>query len=292
MHVPLPDGSAVNSPTAPPAPTSPPTSAPASPAPRSPSTVDGGGARPRAAARPTAPTVAIVTDRSDGVARADPPRHRARARRRGAGALSRARRSRSARRSRTASTTTSSSPRASRSPRTTSRAHRGQDGASTSRPTSPSRARTSPPAEALERFPREDQPYKVELIEDLVANQGVETVSLYTNGPFTDLCRGPHAPSTKRIKAFKLPQHRRRLLARRRRTARCSPASTGRRSTPRRTSRQHLERLEQARARDHRKLGPRARACSCSPRSRPGSPFWLPKGTRVWNDADAALRAR
>ena len=35
-------------------------------------------------------------------------------------------------------------------------------------------------------------------------DQGVETVSLYTNGPFTDLCRGPHAPSTKRIGAFKL----------------------------------------------------------------------------------------
>ena len=48
------------------------------------------------------------------------------------------------------------------------------------------------------------QPYKVELIEDLVRDEGVETVSLYRNGPFTDLCRGPHAPSTGRIKAFKL----------------------------------------------------------------------------------------
>src|SRR5881409_2265655 len=58
--------------------------------------------------------------------------------------------------------------------------------------------------DALERFAREDQPYKVELIEDLVRDHGVETVSLYRNGPFTDLCRGPHAPTTKRIKAFKL----------------------------------------------------------------------------------------
>ncbi|MBA3407709.1 MAG: TGS domain-containing protein, partial [Solirubrobacterales bacterium] len=57
---------------------------------------------------------------------------------------------------------------------------------------------------ALERFRGEDQPYKVELIEDLVRDAGVETVSLYTNGPFTDLCRGPHAPTTGRIKAFKL----------------------------------------------------------------------------------------
>ena len=54
------------------------------------------------------------------------------------------------------------------------------------------------------RFRAADQPYKVELIEDLIAEQGVETVSLYQNGPFTDLCRGPHAPSTGRVGAFKL----------------------------------------------------------------------------------------
>ncbi|MEA2285899.1 MAG: threonyl-tRNA synthetase, partial [Solirubrobacteraceae bacterium] len=61
-----------------------------------------------------------------------------------------------------------------------------------------------PVAEALERFRAEGQDYKVELIEDLVRDRGVETVSLYRNGPFTDLCRGPHAPTTKRIGAFKL----------------------------------------------------------------------------------------
>ena len=53
-------------------------------------------------------------------------------------------------------------------------------------------------------FAGEDQPYKVELIEDLVSDEGVETVSLYRNGPFEDLCRGPHGPSTGRIEAFKL----------------------------------------------------------------------------------------
>src|SRR5207237_392091 len=47
--------------------------------------------------------------------------------------------------------------------------------------------------EALERFAREDQPYKVELIEDLIRDQGIETVSLYSNDGFTDLCRGPRA---------------------------------------------------------------------------------------------------
>src|SRR3954466_8674972 len=50
--------------------------------------------------------------------------------------------------------------------------------------------------EAIERYLREEQPYKVELIEDLVRDQHIETVSLYTNGNFRDLCRGPHAPDT------------------------------------------------------------------------------------------------
>ena len=61
-----------------------------------------------------------------------------------------------------------------------------------------------PVAEAIERFRSEGQPYKVELIEDLIRDEGVETVSLYRNGPFTDLCRGPHSPSTGRIEAIKL----------------------------------------------------------------------------------------
>src|SRR3954471_4333860 len=62
--------------------------------------------------------------------------------------------------------------------------------------------------QALERFRGEGQDYKVELIEDLVRDADpahpLDSVSLYTNGPFTDLCRGPHGPSTKRIKAFTL----------------------------------------------------------------------------------------
>ena len=108
--------------------------------------------------------------------------------------------------------------------------------------------------EALERFTREGQDYKVELIQDLVRDQGVETVSLYRNGPFTDLCRGPHAPSTKRIKAFKLTSvagaywrgdASRQMLTRVYGTAFLSKEDLA----------EHLERLEQARLRDHRKLG-------------------------------------
>jgi threonyl-tRNA synthetase len=136
-------------------------------------------------------------------------------------------------------------------------------------------------AQALDRFRSEDQDYKVELIEDLVRDNGVETVSLYTNGPFTDLCRGPHAPSTKRIKAFKLTSvagaywrgdANRQMLTRIYGTAFHSKEDLE----------AHLERLEQARARDHRRLGPQLGLFLFSEVS-PGAAFWLPKGTAVWN---------
>ena len=68
----------------------------------------------------------------------------------------------------------------------------------------PFERRDVPVAEAIEIFEGQGQDYKVELIEDLVRDEGVETVSLYRNGPFEDLCRGPHGPSTGRIKAIKL----------------------------------------------------------------------------------------
>ena len=135
--------------------------------------------------------------------------------------------------------------------------------------------------EALERFRAEDQPYKVELIEDLVANEGVETVSLYTNGPFTDLCRGPHAPGTGRIGAFKLQSvagaywrgdANRQMLTRIYGTAFFTQKDLD----------EHLERLEQARARDHRKLGRELDLFMFSELS-PGSPFWQPSGMAVWN---------
>ena len=64
--------------------------------------------------------------------------------------------------------------------------------------------RDVPVAEAIEIFEGQGEDYKVELIEDLVSDEGVETVSLYRNGPFEDLCRGPHGPDTGRIKAIKL----------------------------------------------------------------------------------------
>jgi threonyl-tRNA synthetase len=134
---------------------------------------------------------------------------------------------------------------------------------------------------ALERFVREGQDYKVELIEDLVRDQGVETVSLYTNGDFIDLCRGPHAPSTKRIGAVKLQSvagaywrgdSAKTMLTRVYGTAFFSSKELA----------EHLERLEQARARDHRKLGRELDLFSFSELS-PGSPFWHPAGQAIWN---------
>ena len=142
--------------------------------------------------------------------------------------------------------------------------------------------------EALERFVKEDQPYKVELIEDLVRDEGVETVSLYRNGPFTDLCRGPHGPSTKRVKAFKLlsvagaywrGDENRQMLTRIYGTAFLSQEDLD----------AHLERLEQARARDHRKLGRELDLFMFSELS-PGSPFWSPAGMAIWNELTTLWR--
>jgi threonyl-tRNA synthetase len=144
-------------------------------------------------------------------------------------------------------------------------------------------------AEALERFRAEGQDYKVELIEDLIRDEGVQTVSLYTNGPFTDLCRGPHGPTTKRIGAIKLQSvagaywrgdANRQMLTRLYGTAFFKQSELD----------AFLEQLELARARDHRKLGRELGLFTFSPLS-PGSTFWLPKGTAVFN-ALVALNRR
>ena len=143
--------------------------------------------------------------------------------------------------------------------------------------------------EAIERFVKEGQDYKVELIEDLIRDEGVETVSLYTNGPFTDLCRGPHAPSTKRIKAFK-------LLSTAGAYWRGNAANTmltriyGTAFHSQEELDAYLERLEQARARDHRKLGRELDLFLFSELS-PGSPFWLPNGMHIWNELTTLWRA-
>lgn len=143
-------------------------------------------------------------------------------------------------------------------------------------------------ADALERFRGEQQDYKVELIEDLVRDEGVETVSLYTNGPFTDLCRGPHGQSTKAIGAVKLQSvagaywrgdSDRTMLTRIYGTA----------FFDKKELEAEMERLEAARARDHRRLGKELELFEFSEVS-PGSAFWLPRGTTVFNELVALSR--
>ncbi len=149
-----------------------------------------------------------------------------------------------------------------------------------------------PVAQARERFVGEGQDYKVELIDDLIAAADpanpLRSVSLYANGPFTDLCRGPHAPSTKTVGAFKLQSvagaywrgdSTRTMLTRIYGTAFFSKADLA----------EHLERIEQAKARDHRKLGRELSLFTFSDVS-PGAAFWLPAGTTVWNTLVAVSR--
>jgi threonyl-tRNA synthetase len=133
-----------------------------------------------------------------------------------------------------------------------------------------------PVAEALEKFKAEGQDYKVELIEDLVRNEGTETVSIYKNGAFEDLCRGPHGPGTGRIKAFKLTS----LAGAYWRGKVDNPMLTriyGTAFLSKEDLKLHLERIEEAKARDHRKLGPQLDLFMLREES-PGMPFWLPEG--------------
>ena len=148
--------------------------------------------------------------------------------------------------------------------------------------------RDIPVAEAIELFREQGQDFKVELIEDLVRDEGVETVSLYRNGPFEDLCRGPHSPSTGRIKAIKLSSvagaywrgdENRESLTRIYGTAFFSKKDLE----------AHLERIEEAKARDHRRLGPQLGLFMLRDEA-PGMPFWLPNGTTLLRLVETEVR--
>jgi len=147
--------------------------------------------------------------------------------------------------------------------------------------------RELPPEEAIELFRAQGQDYKVELIDDLVRDEGVESVSLYRNGPFEDLCRGPHGPSTGRIKAIKLTalagaywrgDETRQMLTRIYGTA----------FLAKKDLEQHLELIERAKARDHRRLGPQLGLFMLREEA-PGMPFWLAHGTTLLRLIDAEV---
>jgi len=130
-------------------------------------------------------------------------------------------------------------------------------------------------AEAKRRF--KDDPLKLERIEDLGPN---EVISVYTDGPFVDLCRGPHVPSTGRIKHFKLlnaagaywrGDERRQMLQRIYGTAWFTKDDLE----------GYLRRLEEARKRDHRVLGKQLDLYSIQEDVGPGLVFWHPKGAMI-----------
>jgi len=131
-------------------------------------------------------------------------------------------------------------------------------------------------AEAIGMFEAMGEPYKTELINDI----GVETVSVYSQGGFADLCRGPHVPSTSRIKAFKLlsiagaywrGDEKNRMLQRIYGTAFVDKKELD----------AYLHRLEEAKRRDHRKLGRELDLFSFSDEVGAGFAIWHPKGAML-----------
>jgi threonyl-tRNA synthetase len=137
--------------------------------------------------------------------------------------------------------------------------------------------------EAKRYFAEQGEDYKVELVDTADG-----TISFYTQGDFTDLCRGPHLQNSKPIKALKLTSlagaywrgdERNKQLTRIYGTAFYSPQDLE----------QYLMQLEEARRRDHRRLGTQLDLFHLSEHS-PGSPFWHPKGMVVWNELEDLRR--
>jgi threonyl-tRNA synthetase len=137
--------------------------------------------------------------------------------------------------------------------------------------------------EARRRFEAEGEPYKVELVDTADG-----PISFYTQGDFTDLCRGPHLQDSLPIKAIKLTglagaywrgDDKNKQLTRIYGTAFYSQADLD----------AYLERVEEAKRRDHRRLGIQLDLFHLSDVS-PGAPFWHPKGTVIWNELEALRR--
>ncbi len=137
--------------------------------------------------------------------------------------------------------------------------------------------------EAKKRFEAEGERYKVELVDTADG-----PISFYTQGDFTDLCRGPHLQDSTPIKAVKLTglagaywrgdEHNTQLTR-----------IYGTAFYDRADLDAYLERLEQARQRDHRRLGPQLDLFHLSEHA-PGMPFWHPKGMVIWNQLEDLRR--
>ncbi|MBR4850739.1 MAG: threonine--tRNA ligase [Tidjanibacter sp.] len=146
--------------------------------------------------------------------------------------------------------------------------------------------REVPKAEALETFKAKGDQYKVELIEALEDGK----ISFYTNGSFTDLCRGPHLPNTGAIKAIKLTSiagaywrgdEKNKMLTR----------IYGVTFPKKALLDEYLAVLEEAKKRDHRKLGKELELFTFSQRVGQGLPLWLPKGADLRGRLENFLKA-
>jgi threonyl-tRNA synthetase len=139
--------------------------------------------------------------------------------------------------------------------------------------------------EARELFA--DDHLKLERLEEFPDD---EVITVYQNGPFLDLCKGPHVPSTGRLAHFKLlsaagaywrGDHRRQMLQRIYGTAFHTKPELD----------EHLHRLEEAKRRDHRRLGRELDLFQFFPVS-PGAAFWTPRGTTLYNTLEQFVRER
>jgi threonyl-tRNA synthetase len=145
--------------------------------------------------------------------------------------------------------------------------------------------RVLPRDEAVAYFKGMGEHYKAEIIASIPSN---EDVSLYREGAFEDLCRGPHVPSTGKLKHFKLMKvagaywrgdHRNEMLQRIYGTAWATKDEL----------QQHLTMLEEAEKRDHRKLGRELDLFHIDEHS-PGTVFWHPKGWAIWQEVEQYMR--
>lgn len=138
--------------------------------------------------------------------------------------------------------------------------------------------------DAIEYFKKNNEPYKVEIIEDIDA----DTVSFYEQGDFIDLCRGPHVPSTGYLKSYKLMSvagsywrgdSNNKMLSRIYGTAFESKESLD----------NYLKKLKEAKERDHRKLGKELNLFSFHDEG-PGFPFWHPRGMIIYKEVESYIR--
>lgn len=138
----------------------------------------------------------------------------------------------------------------------------------------------------VERFKAMGEPLKVELVEGIPAG---ETLTGYKQGDFFDLCRGPHVPSTGKLKAYKLMHTASAYWKGDEKNAQlCRIYGTA--FHTQKELDEHLIRIEEAKARDHRKLGKELDLFSFHPEA-PASPFFHPKGTIVYNELLNFLRS-